>query len=1023
MGSSRGDRSGAKGNGSRQGVVGANSNGSSFSAPKVDTAAAQPQDTRGRPLPPPRSGFRLRLSPLFLLLAFAISTAIAFCIGFLARLVLLTHLGLDPHSQGVVVSNNNNDAGSAALVAPLSFGATGGMSNKRLLSIGSSSDNSAGKKTSSSKQLPAPKVIEGKEVPFTTYASKTFQMEGVATSNTLHIDRTATMLGASSMMSRSRKEFDGGPDFSGEDESGGDEGESGEGENKGDGWVPCDEKACSRGKETPPAASADGHNDDSDEMHLPAGQHLLVDIKDVDPNFLNSEERLARAMIDLINESRLTLLSYHCHSLVPIGVSCAGVLLESHVAFHTWPLEGVITLDLFTCGGGLLIPTLPSIERLFGVPGVPGEDENARDVPAPTMLWSHVLRGFREGFAPGYVRSKNPLDGSLGRYILGKLDFDLKRPLLSASTAHQSVNIYEVMEPKMRDVKSYVKSISGGKYGEGEKEEDNSYEATHPEHFGPDKILFLDGIIQSTLYGDAPYHESIVHPAMLAHESPERVAIIGGGEGATLREVLKYRSVEEVVIFEIDQELVGMCAEYMPEWSDCGDVEGSDADSCFDDARARLVYEDAFEWFINRFGRREEDDGNGDGTEEEKFDVIIMDALDPNTSVEIAGGLYEYDDERSSFLGSLYEGLTAEGVFVVPLGKGKMSSDPADEVGRFRDTTLMIDGLEKLGFESIHAYDEGHSHFYMPWSYLVAFKDYGTRTGWFRTAPEIDIALRRRLHKTKSGRPTLRYFDAATMVGYQSPPKAQEITYCRREEVPRECDELPVFRPTDDSVNVPSSELVVGKSVQGEHAGRGLFAGGDIPRGATLALDEGVWSFHCPPSTWSVVSGMEEWAEEIVDDIPFVEDKISGVSTFVTGYGHAAILLGKMHYAIDSGVMNFLNHGCNGTNNYGFIYEQDQDAMTELSVDLNNLDVNQIEDNLVNEAEGPYSPVYDRLWRHTLNIGDYALRDIKKGEEILTSYLSFSADLDELKEDVIDLRRQCSGKGMGIISEHDSESS
>ncbi|EED87997.1 predicted protein, partial [Thalassiosira pseudonana CCMP1335] len=80
------------------------------------------------------------------------------------------------------------------------------------------------------------------------------------------------------------------------------------------------------------------------------GQHLLIDIKGVDYHFLNSEKRLAQAMIDLINESKLTLLSYHCHSLIPVGVSCAGVLLESHIAFHTWPLEGVISLDLFTCG-------------------------------------------------------------------------------------------------------------------------------------------------------------------------------------------------------------------------------------------------------------------------------------------------------------------------------------------------------------------------------------------------------------------------------------------------------------------------------------------------------------------------------------------------------------------------------------------------------------------------------------------------------------------------------------------------
>ena len=62
------------------------------------------------------------------------------------------------------------------------------------------------------------------------------------------------------------------------------------------------------------------------------GQHLLADIKHVDPDFLNSEERLAAAMIEMVNKSKLTLLSYHCHLLVPVGVSCAGVLLESHVS-------------------------------------------------------------------------------------------------------------------------------------------------------------------------------------------------------------------------------------------------------------------------------------------------------------------------------------------------------------------------------------------------------------------------------------------------------------------------------------------------------------------------------------------------------------------------------------------------------------------------------------------------------------------------------------------------------------------
>lgn len=53
-------------------------------------------------------------------------------------------------------------------------------------------------------------------------------------------------------------------------------------------------------------------NSHDSDLHLPAGQHLLVDIKNVDSEFLNSEQRLATAMVELITESQLTLLSYHC---------------------------------------------------------------------------------------------------------------------------------------------------------------------------------------------------------------------------------------------------------------------------------------------------------------------------------------------------------------------------------------------------------------------------------------------------------------------------------------------------------------------------------------------------------------------------------------------------------------------------------------------------------------------------------------------------------------------------------------
>lgn len=89
-------------------------------------------------------------------------------------------------------------------------------------------------------------------------------------------------------------------------------------------------ESCSRGKESVGNNNAMGNlNEEGDgEIHLPAGQHLLMDIRNVESAFLASEERLATAMLDVVGDCGLTLLSYHCHGLQPSGVSCVGVLLE-----------------------------------------------------------------------------------------------------------------------------------------------------------------------------------------------------------------------------------------------------------------------------------------------------------------------------------------------------------------------------------------------------------------------------------------------------------------------------------------------------------------------------------------------------------------------------------------------------------------------------------------------------------------------------------------------------------------------
>jgi len=122
------------------------------------------------------------------------------------------------------------------------------------------------------------------------------------------------------------------------------------------------------------------------------------------------------------------------------------------------------------------------------------------------------------------------------------------------------------------------------------------------EFFG--NALILDGIIQLTERDNMGYHEMIVHVPMLAVGEPKRVLIVGGGDGGSLQQVLRYPSVEEAVVCELDQQVVDLSREHFA--ASFGDP--------WVDPRARLLVGDAF-------GYLEENPG--------QFDVIISDTTDP----------------------------------------------------------------------------------------------------------------------------------------------------------------------------------------------------------------------------------------------------------------------------------------------------------------------------------------------------------------------------------------------------------
>src|SRR3974390_3268642 len=80
------------------------------------------------------------------------------------------------------------------------------------------------------------------------------------------------------------------------------------------------------------------------------------------------------------------------------------------------------------------------------------------------------------------------------------------------------------------------------------------------------RCLIFDGETQSSQFNEFIYHEALVHPAMILTPRARRVLIMGGGEGATAREVLRWKGVEQVVMADIDGQVVDFCKRHMPTW-------------------------------------------------------------------------------------------------------------------------------------------------------------------------------------------------------------------------------------------------------------------------------------------------------------------------------------------------------------------------------------------------------------------------------------------------------------------------
>ncbi len=147
--------------------------------------------------------------------------------------------------------------------------------------------------------------------------------------------------------------------------------------------------------------------------------------------------------------------------------------------------------------------------------------------------------------------------------------------------------------------------------------------------------LYLNGNLQFAERDEYRYHEALVHPAMAAFGAPRRVAVLGGGDGMAVREILKYPSVESVTLVELDPNMTGLFAKDPA----MARLNGGALSS----PKLKIVNTDAFQWLQS-------------GTD--MFDVIVVDFPDP-TNFSI-GKLY-----TNTFYSLLAQRLSASGYAVI----------------------------------------------------------------------------------------------------------------------------------------------------------------------------------------------------------------------------------------------------------------------------------------------------------------------------------------------------------------------
>lgn len=359
----------------------------------------------------------------------------------------------------------------------------------------------------------------------------------------------------------------------------------------------------------------------------PLGTQLIADFITVNNvSLLRRKEDVEALLREAIQKCGLRLLQITSKQFEPQGVTSIAIIGESHISIHTYPEAEHVSLDIFTCASAS-----KGAEALL---------EYLKKVLQPRT--THVTRLLRGN--PQEVHEQDWLTSFSGSGNGFEIRYHVEKYIYSARSQYQQIDIIE------------------------------------NEHFG--RMLFLDRDVQIAEYDAHLYDEEMVRPLLEDRRFLEHVAILGGGDGGVLREVLRH-DPGQVTLVDIDPQVIQVCREHMP----------SISKGAFEDPRARIVIADA-----NRFLRDTQD----------TFTGIIYDlTMHPESFTHLP---------REEFLGQLFgamrDRLVPGGVISLQCGS------PFDTV-----TLDLLENLLPKYFSDIHFWRRLIPSFCEEWVFAAGRKE------------------------------------------------------------------------------------------------------------------------------------------------------------------------------------------------------------------------------------------------------------------------------------------------------------